>query len=178
METVEVLLKIPTNTQEKRDRLVVACAIAKGYLEKISDFYLSIYPQNIELLRSESQEIIGARLVGEVPRAHMAMIDELATAPQNRLFGLLLFRLFYGEKEFLSKIDVEPLPEATSWEWLQIVAKIRKCLDPDASIKFIDQTIWLLVSEADFGIAHSIGILQGLLSGKYPEECTFRVPMF
>jgi hypothetical protein len=171
LETAEVLVEPPHDEQERQERIAVAYGVAKDYLERAPHVYLKISPQNIELIRDErTHGIVGARLISEVARVQPATVDELKSDPQRRCFGLLLWNLFYGNTAISSKIDFDNIPDEKSAEWEKIIEELKGHKDLARSHEVIDQVIWLLLTDKDFGVAFSIGLLQGLFTKNLKER--------
>jgi hypothetical protein len=163
--TADTLMQAPPSSDELKERFVVAWTLARDFAEKSLSCYLTIAPKYIELMRSEQTgTLTGARFIGELPKVDS--YEPPRADPFNRSFGLLLFSFMYGQEAIGIAVDYENLPSRTSPEWSRIIANIEKVLNPEGSRKIIDQSIWLLLTNQDFSVANSVGLLQWCVEGK------------
>ena len=182
VETADVLLQHPPQTPEDvKERLMVACGVARDFVEKNPLCDVEISPRFMELIRNpQSGVIAGARIVGGIPKPDSMRYQQSDSEQNARCFGLFLFSLLYGEEAIGSHVDYENLPSRTSPEWQGVIETITSKLEPKQSKKTIDPemeaqiltkrridvTIKLLLTDEHFGVDHSIGVLQDVLDRK------------
>ncbi len=178
VETAQFLLIKPPHTpDEEKERLAIAYGVACDFVEKIPLYDVDISPRFIQLVRDPRAGTIGgARIVGCLPKDDSKRYQQQSSEQHSRRFGILLFSLLYGEEAIGEPVDYENLPPRTSPEWQRIVDSIKKqiqpavckkTIDPDmeAAIlrkRLLDTTIEYLLTETQFGVDKSIGILHDL----------------
>ncbi len=175
VETAQSVLFSSRHPQQWKERVAIAYGIARDFVERAPDFYLTITPQTVELLRNPAtQEMIGARIIGEIPRLERVQLQDKVSDPYARCFGLLLCSLFYGGQQIVSAIDYEHLPPVQSVQWQRVVEAIREIIRPEASHEVVAQIIWLLLTDGGFCVENSFGIFQRLLEGTLPPQVHLR----